>query len=76
MFQKWLIDRSIYLSDRLILETDYPHLSPRNLHGVYDPSCALLGIALYSSEVIHSSSRHALAYVQASNTNIKLLCRS
>ncbi|CAF1516974.1 unnamed protein product, partial [Adineta steineri] len=75
MFQKWLIDRSTYLPDRIILETDYPHLSPKNLHGVYDPSCAIFGTALYLSEIIHSSDQHALAYLHASNTNIKLMYR-
>ncbi|CAF4093686.1 unnamed protein product, partial [Rotaria magnacalcarata] len=52
MFKNWFIDRSRYLPDRLIFETDYPYLSPRNLHGTYDPSCALLATSEYLSKTI------------------------
>ncbi|CAF3224854.1 unnamed protein product [Rotaria socialis] len=73
MFKNWLVDRSPFLPDRLILETDYPYLPPRNLHGIYDPSCALLATATYLSKTIVDSSQTALSYICSSNTNIKLV---
>jgi Tat protein secretion system quality control protein TatD with DNase activity len=35
MYENWLVNRSPFLPDRLIVETDYPYLPPRNLHGIY-----------------------------------------
>ena len=45
IFKNWLVNRSSFLLDRLILETDYFYRQPQNLHGTYDPSCALLATA-------------------------------
>ncbi|CAF1641255.1 unnamed protein product, partial [Adineta ricciae] len=53
LFKNWLIDRSSFLPDRLILETDFPYLSPRNLYGTYDPSCALIATAEYLSKTVN-----------------------
>ncbi|CAM4961376.1 unnamed protein product [Rotaria socialis] len=73
MFKNWLIDRSRYLPDRLIFETDYPYLSPRNLHGTYDPSCALLATSEYLSKTIDDTNQNALSYLQFSNRNIETM---
>jgi TatD DNase family protein len=71
MFKTWLFNRSPFLPDRLILETDYPYLPPRNLHGIYDPSSALLATAVYLSKTIENPNRSFLSYVHSSNVNIK-----
>ncbi|CAF5207909.1 unnamed protein product, partial [Rotaria magnacalcarata] len=71
MFKNWLIDRSRYLPYRLIFETDYPYLSPRNLHGTYDPSCALLATSEYLSKTIDDANQNALSYLQFSNRYIE-----
>jgi len=73
MFQNWLINRSPFLPDRLILETDYPCLQPRNRHGTYDPSSALLATALYLSKTINDPNQNILSYVHSSNVNIKAM---
>jgi Tat protein secretion system quality control protein TatD with DNase activity len=73
MFKNWLVDRSPFLPDRLILETDYPYLSPRNLHGTYDPSCALLATAVYLSKIKDEPNQSALSYVHSSNRNIQIM---
>jgi TatD DNase family protein len=73
MFKDWLVDRSPFLPDRLILETDYPYLSPRNMHGTYDPSCALLATAAYITKTINDPNQSPLAYLQFSNRNIKIM---
>jgi len=73
MFKDWLVARSPFLPDRLILETDYPYLLPRNLHGTYDPSCALLATAVYLTKTINDSNQNPLSYVQFSNRNIKIM---
>jgi Tat protein secretion system quality control protein TatD with DNase activity len=72
-FQNWLINRSPFLPDRLILETDYPYLQPRNLYGPYDPSCALLATAAYLSKIINAPNENALPYIHSSNVNIKAM---
>ncbi|CAF1561421.1 unnamed protein product, partial [Adineta ricciae] len=71
LFKNWLVDRSPFLPDRLILETDYPYLSPRNLHGTYDPSCALIATASYLSSAIADPHQNPLSYLQFSNKNIE-----
>jgi Tat protein secretion system quality control protein TatD with DNase activity len=73
MLENWLVNRSLFLSDRLILEIDYPYLSPRNRHGTYDPSCAILGIAIHLAKTINNPNESLLSYVESSNTNIEFL---
>ena len=73
MFKNWLIDRSLFLPDRLILETDFPYLSARNLHGSYNPSCALLATAEYLSKTIDDPNQNALLYLQFSNRNLETM---
>ena len=72
-FKDWLINRSPFLPDRLILETDYPYLPPRNLNGIYDPSSALLATAGYLSKTIDNPNQSFLSYVHSSNVNIQSL---
>lgn len=73
MFKNWLIDRSPFLPDRLILETDYPYLKPRNLYGAYDPSCALFATSVYLSKTINNTNQNALSYLVFSNRNIETM---
>ena len=73
MFEDWLINQSSFLPDRLILETDYPYLQPRNLYAIYDLSCALLATAVYLSKTINNPNQTAVSYVRSSNINIKAM---
>jgi Tat protein secretion system quality control protein TatD with DNase activity len=73
IFKNWLVNRSRFLPDRLILETDYPYLQPRNLHGIYDLSCALLATAVHLSKTINNSTQNIMSYVHSSNVNIKAM---
>ncbi|CAF4781165.1 unnamed protein product [Rotaria socialis] len=70
LFKNWLVKRSPFLPSRLILETDYPYLPPRNLYGTYDPSCALVGTAVYLSKIVNNPNQNALSYIHSSNANI------
>ncbi len=71
MFENWLVNRSPFLPDRLILETDYPYLLPRNLHGTYEPSCAILATVIHLAKTINNPNQSP--YVEPSNTNIKFM---
>jgi TatD DNase family protein len=71
LFNNWLKDRSPFISKRLILETDYPYLSPRNLYGVYDPSCAIISTALYLEKMIENPYENVMSLLLSSNLNIK-----
>lgn len=72
-FRNWLIHRSSFLPDRLVLETDYPYLPPRNLLGIYDPTTALLATAAYLSKTINDPNINDLSYIHSSNLNIKTM---
>ncbi|CAF2955192.1 unnamed protein product [Rotaria sp. Silwood2] len=71
LFNNWLIDRSPFLPNRLILETDYPYLPPRNLYNLYDPSCAILATALYLQNMIKDPRQSVLSFLISSNSNVK-----
>lgn len=73
IFKKWLKDRSPFLPERLILETDYPYLMPRNLDGIYDPSCAILGTALYLQKMIGNPQHSFMSFLLSSNLNIRTM---
>lgn len=75
LFNNWLRDRSPFISDRLILETDYPYLSPRNLHGIYDPSCAIIGTALHLKKMMEDPHQDVISLLLASNSNVKSMYR-
>ena len=70
LFEDRLIRRSSFLSKRFILETDYSYLVPRNIHGTYDPSCALPDTATYLSKKLNDHNQSPLSYVHSSNKNI------
>lgn len=70
-FKHWLIDRSQFLSSRLILETDFPHLPPRNLRGIYEPSCGLVATNFYLEKLIENSDQPSFSFLYSSNANIK-----
>ncbi|CAF2154848.1 unnamed protein product, partial [Rotaria magnacalcarata] len=66
-FQNWLVSRSPFLPDRLTFEADYPYLSPRNLHGTYDPTCAPLATTEYLSKAVYDPNRNIFSYIHSSN---------
>jgi Tat protein secretion system quality control protein TatD with DNase activity len=73
IFKNWLEDRSPFLPERLILETDYPYLMPRNLHGTYDPSCAILCTALYLNKMVGNHQHNLMSLLLSSNSNKKTM---
>ena len=75
LFNKWLRDRSSFISERLILETDYPYLLLRNLSGIYDPSCPIIGTTLYLKKMIEDSHQNVISLLISSNSNIKSMYR-
>ena len=70
-FTKWLEDRAPFLHERLIFETDYPHLMPRNLRGTYDPTCALLCTAIHLRKMMANHQHNVLSLLLSSNSNVK-----
>jgi hypothetical protein len=71
LFNNWLIDRSPFLPNKLILKTDYPYLQPLNLHGLYDPSCSILATSLYLETMRKDPNKNALLFLFSSNSNIQ-----
>ncbi|CAF4857411.1 unnamed protein product, partial [Rotaria sp. Silwood2] len=71
--QNKLINQSPFLSDRLIFETDYPYVPPRNFHGTYDSTCALLATTKYLSKITNDPNQNMFLYVHSSNVNIKAM---
>ena len=74
MFNNRAVNRSPFLPDRLLLETDYPYFQPQNLHGIYDLSCALLPTTVHLLKILNNSTHKIASYVHSSNTNIKAMC--
>lgn len=70
-FTKWLEDRAPFLHERLIFETDYPLLMPRNLRGTYDPTCALLCTAIHLRKMMANHQHNVLSLLLSSNSNVK-----